>query len=315
MKAQQGDAGSPHQAVLLTEAVDALVQDIDGSYVDATFGRGGHSAEILRRLGAGRLVAIDRDPVAIEFGRQRFAQATQIELVHAEFSQLKSVMVQRAMVGDLNGVLLDLGVSSPQLDEASRGFSFMREGPLDMRMNPATGPSAAQWLNSAPETEIADVIFQLGEERLARRIARAVVAARVESPLQTTTQLADLVKTAVPAYDQGKHPATRTFQAIRLHVNSELSELRALLAEVLDLLAPGGRLVVISFHSLEDRIVKNFMRDASRTAALPKEIPLVSAGGPVRLRLVGKPIKPSAAETAANPRARSAIMRVAEKVA
>ncbi len=309
-------SGGPHQAVLLEEAVEALCHRADGVYVDATFGRGGHTEALLRRLGDGaRVIALDRDPEAVAYGRSRFAGETRLELVQSSFSRLRSLVVERNLLGALSGVLLDLGVSSPQLDDAGRGFSFMRDGPLDMRMSNDAGPSAADWLNSAGEEEIQRVLRELGEERFARRIARAIVQARQESALSTTAQLAEIVRSAVPARDQGKHPATRTFQAIRLYINDELGELQKLLADIPDLLAPGGRLVVISFHSLEDRIVKRFMRDHSRAAALPREIPMSPGVATVPLRVIGKPVRAAPEEVAGNPRARSAIMRVAERVA
>ena len=316
MVVQRQESGSPHQTVLLDEAVEALVQDVTGIYVDGTFGRGGHSSALLKKLGqGGRLIAIDRDPAAISYGQVQFGKEPRIEFVHAEFSHLKSVVLERNLVGNLSGVLLDLGVSSPQLDEAGRGFSFMREGPLDMRMNTSSGMTAADWLNTAAEREIVEVLQVLGEERFARRIARAIVQSRAENPLRTTKDFADLIVASVPAFDQGKHPATRSFQAVRMYINSELTELEAALAEVIDLLAPGGRLVVISFHSLEDRIVKRFMRDASKPPALPREIPVVARKVKTPLRLVGKPVRAGAEEIAQNPRSRSAIMRVAERVA
>lgn len=315
MSAKQEKTSSPHQTVLLTEAVDALVWDAKGVYVDGTFGRGGHSAAVLERLDqSGVLLAIDRDPDAICFGRDRFDGEPRIEFVHAEFSQLKRVILERNLVGSLSGVLLDLGVSSPQLDEADRGFSFMRDGPLDMRMNNSAGQTAADWLNNAAEREISDVLKVYGEERFARRIAAGIVEARLVEPLKTTKQLADVIKASVPVFDQGKHPATRSFQAIRIFINSELSELEAALSDVLELLAPQGRLVVISFHSLEDRIVKRFMRDASKPPRLPKEIPFADKSVPP-LRLVGKPVYATKAEISSNPRSRSAIMRVAERAA
>lgn len=312
----QQQTSGPHQTVLLTEAIDALVQDPAGTYVDGTFGRGGHSAAALEKLGEqGFLLAIDRDPEAISYGTEKFANEPRIEFVHAEFSNLKSVILERNLAGNLSGVLLDLGVSSPQLDEAERGFSFMREGPLDMRMNNSAGMTAADWLNTAADSEISEVLKVYGEERFARRIARGIVDARAENPLTTTRELADVIKASVPAFDKGKHPATRSFQAIRIFINRELAELETALSDVIELLAPQGRLVVISFHSLEDRLVKRFMRDASRPPRLPKEIPVVDRQAKTPLRLLGKPVYASKAEVEANPRSRSAVMRVAERVA
>ncbi len=308
--------GNPHQTVLLEEAVQALLTNPKGVYVDATFGRGGHSAALLDRLDAeGKLIALDRDPDAIRFGREQFVKDKRIELVQSEFSSLKSIIVERSLVGHLSGVLLDLGVSSPQLDEPERGFSFMRNGPLDMRMASDKGQTAADWINTASETDIARVLHVYGEERFSRRIARAIVQVRDEQPLTTTAQLADLIVSSVPTFDQGKHPATRSFQAVRLFINSELEELESLLGDIVELLAPGGRLVVISFHSLEDRIVKRFIRDQSKSKVLPKEIPLMDYGSRPPLQIIGKPVRAGAEEVKRNPRARSAIMRVAEKVA
>jgi len=316
MKSMQEKTSGPHQTVLLTEAVDALVLDSQGTYVDGTFGRGGHSAAVLEKLGEqGCLLAIDRDPTAISYGAEQFGSEPRIEFVHAEFSSLKSVILERNLAGNLSGVLLDLGVSSPQLDEADRGFSFMREGPLDMRMNNSSGMTAAEWLNSAKDSEITEVLKVYGEERFAKRIARGIVEARAEKPLATTKELAKVIKSAVPVFDKGKHPATRSFQAIRIFINGELDELETTLSDVVELLAPQGRLVVISFHSLEDRIVKRFMRDASRPPRLPKEIPVTGQQTKTPMRLVGKPVHAGKAEIEANPRSRSAIMRVAERVA
>ncbi len=283
--------------------------------MDGTFGRGGHSGEILSRLGpGGRLIAFDRDADAIAWGRERFAGEKRLSLYQKPFSSMLEVAGAEGVKGRVNGVLLDLGVSSPQLDDASRGFSFQQSGPLDMRMDRSRGPSAAQWLNSAKEEEIARVLWEYGEERFSRRIARAIVRRRQERPLQTTEELAQLVASAVPSREKRKHPATRTFQAIRIQVNRELDELRQGLEQALELLAAGGRLVVISFHSLEDRIVKRFFREQLRGAQLPKGVPV--RGGelePGALRLVGKAVRAGDEEVRRNPRARSAIMRVAEK--
>ncbi len=304
-----------HRPVLLEEAVAALAVRSDGCYVDCTFGRGGHSAAILDRLGPqGCLLAFDRDPAAIAHGRERWGGEGRLHLVEAPFSRLAEEAERRGVSGKVNGVLFDLGVSSPQLDDPQRGFSFLRDGPLDMRMDPGAGPAAADWLAQASEEEIARVLRDYGEERHARRIARAIVRRRRQAPLRTTGELARLVEEVVPGREPGRHPATRTFQAIRIRINRELEELRRGLEQALAVLAPGGRLVVISFHSLEDRIVKRFMRDRSRGEQPPKGVPVtVDELRPGPLRLVGRPLRPGEAEVAANPRARSAILRVAER--
>ena len=309
-------AQDAHQTVLLQEAVDALAIRADskraeGCYVDATFGRGGHSRLILERLGArGRLIAFDKDPQAV-------AAATRIDdarfrAVHASFVELAGVLARVGLEG-VDGVLFDLGVSSPQLDDAARGFSFRRDGPLDMRMDTSRGQTAAQWLETADEAEIREVIRDYGEERFAKQIAKAIVAARQRGPVLTTGQLAAIVGAAVRTREKNKDPATRTFQAVRIYLNQELAQLSLALPQILELLRPGGRLAVISFHSLEDRIVKCFMRDAAR-ADVPIRLPLRERELPQpRLRLVGKPLRASAQEIAANSRARSATLRVAER--
>lgn len=303
-----------HVSVLLEAAVDALAPRADGIYVDATFGRGGHSRAILARLGvAGRLLALDRDPAAVAvastWNDPRFA------IAHAAFSRLAEVAGEHGLTR-VDGVLFDLGVSSPQLDEAARGFSFRFDAPLDMRMDTSRGVTAAEWLNQAKEEEIARVVREYGEERFARQIARALVKARALAPLQTTKQLAGIVAGAVRTRERGQDPATRTFQAVRIFINRELEEIAAALPQAVDLLKPGGRLVVISFHSLEDRMVKRFMREEAEGIPPPPEIPLpASALGGGRLRLLGRAVKPGAAESAANPRARSAVLRVAERTA
>jgi 16S rRNA (cytosine1402-N4)-methyltransferase len=297
---------------LLKAAVDGLKVRADGVYVDCTFGRGGHSREILGRLGArGRLIAMDRDPHAValrgEFDDERF------ELVHSGFSAFSRVLGERG-IGAVDGILFDLGVSSPQLDNAQRGFSFRVDAPLDMRMDTSRGETAAEWLAVADEGEIREVIRNYGEERFAGKIAAAIVAARARGTVATTRQLAGIVATVVRTREPGQNPATRTFQALRIHVNQELEELTRVLPQCVDALAPGGRLVVISFHSLEDRIVKRFLREQSQPPQLPSRLPLRAAELPApRLALVGKLQRPDAAEVAANPRARSAVMRIAEK--
>jgi 16S rRNA (cytosine1402-N4)-methyltransferase len=309
-------AQDSHKTVLLQEAVDALAISADprraaGSYVDATFGRGGHSRLILERLGAnGRLIALDRDPQAVA-AAQRISDA-RFCMVHASFDELAEVLARRGLQG-VDGVLLDLGVSSPQLDDAARGFSFRRDGPLDMRMDTSRGQTAAQWLETAGEAEIREVIRDYGEERFAKQIAKAIVAARQGRPIVSTGQLADIVGAAVRTREKHKDPATRTFQALRIYVNQELAHLSLALPQILELLNPGARLAVISFHSLEDRIVKRFMRDCVR-ADVPVRLPLRERElPPPRLRLIGKPARPSEREIADNPRARSATLRVAER--
>lgn len=302
-----------HQTVLLEEAVEALRIRPGGIYVDATFGRGGHSRAILQRLGKdGRLLAFDRDPQAVACAQAivdaRFA------VVHAGFGGLKDVLLERG-VERVDGVLFDLGVSSPQIDEAQRGFSFRFDGPLDMRMDTSRGQTAAQWLESASELQIGGVIRRYGEDRFAKQIARAIVAARSGGPVHRTRQLAQIVAKAVPAREPRQDPATRTFQALRIHINKELEELEIALPRSVEMLGDGARLVVISFHSLEDRIVKQFMRAESQPPALPRRLPLRAAEMPgSRMKLVGKAVRATDAEVQANPRARSAIMRVAERL-
>jgi len=282
-----------------------------GTYLDGTFGRGGHSAAILARLGVrGRLLALDQDPEAIA---SHALADRRLELIHARFSTMTRELAARGVVR-VAGVLLDLGVSSPQLDEARRGFSFAKDGPLDMRMDPTRGETAAEWLNRATEEEIREVIGTYGEERFAKQVAAAIVAARGREPFRTTGQLAAVVGGAVRTREPGRHPATRTFQALRIFLNQELAELEMTLPQAVDLLEPGGRLAVISFHSLEDRMVKNFLREGSRADSLPRGLPVRAKDLPQpRLALVGRAIRASAAEQAANPRARSATLRVAER--
>ncbi len=305
-----------HTPVLLDEVLDALDVRQNGCYLDATFGRGGHTAAILERVGKeGRVMAIDRDPEAIRAGRERFGTDPRLTLVSSPFSQLLSIANELGWTEKLDGVLLDLGVSSPQLDDAARGFSFSQDGPLDMRMNNAAGMTAADWLARAPETEIARVIREYGEERFAKRIANAIVARRHAEPITRTKDLAEIVAAAVRTREPGKHPATRTFQAIRIHVNRELEEITAALDGALAALAPGGRLAVISFHSLEDTLVKRFMQRHSQEDPMYAGLPEVPAHARAKLRRIGKAVHPGAAEVARNPRARSAIMRVAERLA
>lgn len=304
-----------HLPVLLEEVTAALNIREDGMYVDATYGRGGHAAAILKRLGPqGRLLALDRDPQAVAAARRRFPDDARFTVVQGRFGLFGQAIAQAGWAGKVQGILLDIGVSSPQLEDRTRGFSFKHDGPLDMRMDPTTGDSAAQWLNSADASAIEQVLRTLGEERFARRIAGAIVRERAAAPITTTGRLAQIIAAAVPTREPGKDPATRSFQAIRMQVNQELEELQAALPQALDALAPGGRLAVISFHSLEDRIVKNFMRDEARGDPFPTKLPILSARLTPRLRRLGKAQRPSAAEVARNPRARSAVLRVAERV-
>jgi 16S rRNA (cytosine1402-N4)-methyltransferase len=304
-----------HDTVLLQEAITALVTDPSGRYIDATFGRGGHSRALLDRLGdAGQLLAIDRDPEAIEAAAM-LGSDPRFGIEGGDFSQLRELVCTRAWQGKVTGVLLDLGVSSPQLNVAERGFSFLRDGPLDMRMNPAAGVSAADWLAQAGEKEIADVLWRYGDERYSRRMARAILRVRSQQPITSTGQLAKIIAEAHPAWEQGKNPATRAFQAIRIFINRELEELETVLEQALECLDVGGRLVVISFHSLEDRMVKRFIRRQVKGDSLPRSVPVTDAQLQRRMKNIGKALKPSLVEVDANPRARSAVMRVAEKIA
>ncbi|UQY35891.1 16S rRNA (cytosine(1402)-N(4))-methyltransferase RsmH [Pseudomonas fulva] len=306
-----------HITVLLEEAVAALSLRADGCYVDGTFGRGGHSRLILERIGpGGRLLGFDKDPLAIATGNTLAAEDGRFVVVQRSFAELDDELVVRGLAGSVSGVLLDLGVSSPQLDDAERGFSFLNDGPLDMRMDPSRGVSAAQFIASADEDEIARVFKEYGEERFARRMARAVVARRQEQPFERTADLAQVLTVANPAWEKGKNPATRAFQGLRIHVNNELGDLERGLDAALENLEVGGRLVVISFHSLEDRIVKQFMRKHAKGEMdkLPRDLPIIPKAFEPRLKLLGKPQFASEAELKANPRSRSAVMRVAEKL-
>lgn len=303
-----------HRSVLLDSAVDLLVNDPDGVYIDGTFGRGGHSRLILGQLGqGGKVLGIDKDPDAIQVARDLSASDARFQPFHGSFAELGAAAEAQGWM-KVNGVLLDLGVSSPQLDDAARGFSFMRDGPLDMRMDPGQAPSAAQWLAEADEKDIANVIWRYGEEKFSRRIARLVVERRKEAPLETTRQLALLVSEAVPKKEKHKHPATRTFQAIRIFINRELEDLELGLNAAVEKLMPGGRLVVISFHSLEDRLVKRFMRDLARGPRLPKGVPVTAEQEASAFRLIGKANKADTEEVSDNVRARSAVMRVLERI-
>ncbi len=302
-----------HQSVLLKQAVDALAIKAGGLYVDATFGRGGHSRAILQQLDKnGQLIAIDRDPEAVAFGKEEFASDKRFEIIHDSFANLGKIMAARDKLGKVDGILLDLGVSSPQLDIAERGFSFLRDGPLDMRMNTSSGISAGQWIAETDEKDIAQVLWKYGEERFSRRIAKAIVSERASQAIETTHQLANIIEAAVPKKDKNKHPATRSFQAIRIEINNELDEIEQVLESSIEVLSAKGRLSVISFHSLEDRIVKRFIRDQTRGQKIPREIPITETQtGP--LKGLSKGIKATEDEIRNNPRARSAVLRIAEK--
>jgi 16S rRNA (cytosine1402-N4)-methyltransferase len=305
-----------HRPVMLEASVAALAVKPAGAYLDATFGRGGHSRMILQRLGpTGHLIAIDKDPQAVAFARANFAGDTRFTIVKGSFARLAEIAAAARVMGRVDGVLLDLGVSSPQLDQAERGFSFQQDGPLDMRMDPTSGESAAAWLAKVEVKELARVLKGYGEERHAMRIAGAIVQARRQAPIRTTRELADIVARANPSWEKGKHPATRSFQAIRIHINRELEDLEQALAQVLEVLAVGGRLVVISFHSLEDRMVKRFMREQSRGDPYPAGLPVTADQLRPAMRVLGKPRYEDARELVGNPRARSAVLRVAERLA
>ena len=304
-----------HQSVMLVEAVDALNIEPAGIYIDGTFGRGGHAASILSRLNDdGRLLVLDKDPEAIAEAQKRFSGDPRLIAVQTSFAEVYSVASENGLLGKVNGLLLDLGVSSPQLDDPARGFSFRADGPLDMRMNPDVGQSAAEWLASASAQEISKVLREYGEERFSNRIANAIVNSRQESPILTTKALSELIARVVPSREKHKDPATRTFQALRIFVNQELEDIHRCFNHVLEVLAPGGRLVVISFHSLEDRIAKRFIRDQVRGEKLPAKLPVVDAMVKGKMKKIGKAQKPSEVEVRSNPRARSAVLRVAEKI-
>jgi 16S rRNA (cytosine1402-N4)-methyltransferase len=311
------NSGFTHITVLLDEAVEALAVRADGCYMDGTFGRGGHSRLILQSLGPdGRLLGFDKDPQAIATGQALAAEDGRFVIVQRSFAELGSEAQDRGIAGKVSGILLDLGVSSPQLDDPERGFSFMNDGPLDMRMDPTRGVSAAEFIATAPAEEIARVFKEYGEERFAKRMAGAVVARREIQPFERTADLAEVLKVANPAWEKGKNPATRAFQGLRIHVNNELGDLEAGLEAALDALEVGGRLVVISFHSLEDRIVKLFMRKLVKGEAdnMPRNLPIQYKAFEPKIKLIGKAQFASDEETKANPRSRSAVMRVAEKL-
>lgn len=313
MSEGQGKEGFSHYSVMLKESIEGLAIKPDGIYIDCTFGRGGHSRAILERLTTGQLLAIDQDPEAIEFARENFPEGN-FEIQYGSFEALRDYCEARGWLGKVDGILIDLGVSSPQLDDANRGFSFMREGPLDMRMNPEVGLSAKDWLAEVEEKTLAQVLKQYGEERFSGRIARAIKEAVERGELETTLQLAEIVKKASPKTEKNKHPATRTFQAIRIAVNRELDVLKNVLEASVTVLAPGGRLAAISFHSLEDRIVKQFIRDQSQMRDLFPDSPIqLEVVEPV-LKKVGKPVFPSPEECEENPRSRSAVLRIAQKI-
>ena len=306
-----------HAPVLLREAVENLIVSPDGVYVDATFGRGSHSRAILDRLSAsGRLIAFDKDPEAVAYAKQYFSHDKRFSIFHSSFARLEMCLSGIDVFGKVQGILFDLGVSSPQLDNPERGFSFAKSGKLDMRMNTTQGTDAMSWLATVDEKTLADVLWKYGEEKFSRRIAREIVAARNEAPITTTTQLAEIITHAMPGFKKPgeKHPATRSFQAIRIFINEELTEIEEGLAQALEALMVGGRLAVISFHSLEDRIVKEFIRAHEKGPELPRGLPIKGDQFNSRLKSRGKPIKPSSQEVNVNPRARSAILRIAEKL-
>lgn len=304
-----------HVPVLLEEVLQALSPHADGRYIDATYGRGGHAAALLAQLGeGGRLLVIDQDPAAVADARARLGADARVVVRQGNFADLARLAREALGEAGVDGVLLDLGVSSPQLDDPARGFSFQADGPLDMRMNPQTGKSAADWLATAPAAEIAGVLREYGEERHARRIARRLVEARAEAPIETTGRLASLVASALPGQRERKHPATRSFQAIRIFINRELEVLETALTQAADLLVQGGRLCVISFHSLEDRRVKRFLRGRSRPDPVYAGLPQMPAHARPTLRLLGRAVRAGEAELARNPRARSAVLRAAERL-
>lgn len=303
-----------HTTVLMQETVDACVQNPDGVYVDGTFGRGGHSRCLLSKLSSeGRLIGFDKDPLAIASGQALMQEDSRFQIVQSSFADMKAELA-RLGIDKVDGILLDLGMSSPQIDDAERGFSFMKDGPLDMRMNPDAGISASEWVMTTSETEIIRVLKEYGEERFAKRMARAIVTARQQAPITRTLQLANLVKEANPAWEKYKHPATRAFQAIRIAVNNELTDLETVLADSVELLNPQGRLTVISFHSLEDRMVKRFIRRQEQGKQLPIGLPVTEDMLDRKMKKIGKAIKPNKDEVSINARARSAVLRVAERL-
>jgi 16S rRNA (cytosine1402-N4)-methyltransferase len=306
-----------HHPVLFDEVVDAMQVKPDGVYVDGTFGRGGHAMALLALLGEkGRLIVMDKDPQAIAWAHEQLADDSRVTIIHDDYAHMSTHLRQQGLNELIDGVLLDLGVSSPQLDDASRGFSFQKNGPLDMRMNSEAGESAAQWIMSASEREISEVLWKLGEERFSRRIARKIVEYRQQQPIHDTATLAAIISDCVPSGKEKKHPATRSFQAIRIKINYELDYLQQVLNDIFEVLKIGGKVLVISFHSLEDRLVKRFFKKHSSPAVLPRGLPLrdVDITSSIRLKLFGKGIKAGAREIAQNPRSRSAVLRIAERV-
>lgn len=306
---------SEHTSVLLNESLDGLSIKPQGVYIDGTFGRGGHTKEVLSRLDKnGQVIAIDKDKEAVDYGEKKFGADKRFCIYHRPFSDIVTIAQEEGVSGKVDGILLDLGVSSPQLDEDARGFSFLREGPLDMRMDNTKGQSAMEWVNRASQEEIADVLKHYGEERFSKRIANAIISTRQETPITTTKQFSDIVSKANPSWEKHKHPATRAFQAVRIFINRELDELDKVLHDSLEVLNVGGRLVVISFHSLEDRIVKRFMNRQAKGEDMPRKLPIKQADIKLKMRIIAKGVKPSLEEVNRNPRARSAVLRVGEKL-
>lgn len=304
-----------HQSVLFNESIEALNISADGIYVDGTFGRGGHSSAIVEKLtGTGHLYAFDKDPEAIQCSEDLFSGSPHFSITQKSFADIEMQAAEWGVAGQIDGILLDLGVSSPQLDDAERGFSFLRDGPLDMRMDPSQGMSAAEWLATARTSEIARVLKEYGEERYAKRIAKAIVEVGEKNPITRTTQLAKIISEAHPAWEKHKHPATRSFQAIRIYINKELTDLENFLSQALTVLKPGGRLAIISFHSLEDRLVKRFIQKQVNGDDFPIDLPITTDKLNKKLKKIGKLITPTDDEVEVNPRARSGRLRVAEKL-
>jgi len=304
-----------HVPVLLNESIDALNINPSGIYIDGTFGRGGHSAEIVKKIGKeGKLFVLDKDPQAISTALDAYAETSNVVITAGSYTQLEQLMQENELCGKVDGILLDLGVSSPQLDNAQRGFSFMKSGFLDMRMDNEQGQSAAQWLNQVGEKDLIEVLKVYGEERYAKRIARAIIGARNETELEDTKQLAEIIKQAHPNWQKGKHPATKSFQAIRIFINNELADLKIVLEQVIKVLKPGGRVAIISFHSLEDRMVKTFFKKLSKGDDFPPDLPIMEEQLNRKLKLIGKAIKATEQEITNNVRSRSAVLRVAEKL-
>ena len=305
-----------HYSVLLNQAVEGLNIRPNGNYIDGTYGRGGHSELILKKLSdQGKLLVFDKDQVAINFAQELYGNDPRVSIFHKSFTEVVSVVKQMQLEHKIDGLLLDLGVSSPQLNDENRGFSFLKDGPLDMRMNQTSGVSAAEWLSNADEQEMISVLKNYGEEKFAKRIAREIISFRSNEPILSTLQLVSVIEKALPFKEKNKHPATRTFQAIRIHINQELSDLEKVLEDSIKILSPKARIVAISFHSLEDRIVKRFMRDQQNGPSFPKQLPIQYKKNSGSLKIIGKTIRPSNQDIKINPRARSAIMRIAEVTA